>query len=218
MILRREACRRRFDEDIVQAKTAAREASLVVERAQQALVGSVGSAAAGATAASLPSTRLYGVSSQRPRPGDAAFFKGSVACMTSAPRGEFSPALATAVVKSSRPNNHMNNSRHFSGQSRGYHQDQGHKSCHNDTTYTSDHHGGIPRSPAFSALAPAPRVRFGAAHNPAKNTHVRQPGAFRSGSRQLDSGTSASAILSGTPLSVSADARVLILSLSKNAR
>ena len=37
MILRREARRRRFDGDIEQAKTAAREASLVAKRAQQAL-------------------------------------------------------------------------------------------------------------------------------------------------------------------------------------
>ena len=55
--------------------------------------------AAGTTAAPTPSTRPQGVASQRPRPGDAAFFKGSVACMASAPRVEFSPALATAVVE-----------------------------------------------------------------------------------------------------------------------
>ena len=99
MILRREARRRRFDEDIEQAKTAAREASLVVEMAQQALAQSVASAAAGVTAAPLPSTRSQGVAPQRPRPGDATFFEGSVARMASAPRVEFSPALATAVVE-----------------------------------------------------------------------------------------------------------------------
>ena len=37
MILRREARQHRFDADIEQAKTAAREASLVVERVQQTL-------------------------------------------------------------------------------------------------------------------------------------------------------------------------------------
>ena len=98
-ILRRGARRRRFDEDIKQAKTAAREASLVVERAQQALAQSVTSAAVGATAAPSPSTRPQGVASQRPRPGDAAVFKGSVAYMASAPRVEFSSALATAMVE-----------------------------------------------------------------------------------------------------------------------
>ena len=82
--------------------TAAREASLVVESAKQSLaqsVASVASAAAGATAAPSPSTRPKGVASQRLRPGDDAFFKGSVAYMESAPRVEFSPALATAVVE-----------------------------------------------------------------------------------------------------------------------
>ena len=32
--------------------------------------------------------------------------------------------------------------------------------CHNDTKYTSDHHGGISHSPASSAPAPAPRMRL----------------------------------------------------------
>ena len=45
------ARRRRFDEDMEQAKTAAREASLVANRAQQALAQSVASAAVEATAA-----------------------------------------------------------------------------------------------------------------------------------------------------------------------
>ena len=93
------ARRRRFDEDIEQTKTAAREAFLVAKRAQQALVQSVASVAAGATAAPLPSSRRQGVASQRPRPGDDALFKGSVACMASAPRVEFSPALTTVVVE-----------------------------------------------------------------------------------------------------------------------
>ena len=113
--------------------------------------------------------------------------------------------------KSSRPTNHKENRRHLSGQSRGYHQDQGQKNCHNDTTYTSDHHGGIPRLPASSAPAPAPRIRFGAAHNPCGNTHARQPGTFRTGNRQLDCGTAPSTTLSGAPLLVSEDARFLLL-------
>ena len=95
------ARRRRFDEDIEQAKTAAREAFLVAKKAQQALAQSVASAAAGATAAPLSSSRPQGVASQRPRPGNDAFFKGVVACMASAPRVEFSSALATAVVETS---------------------------------------------------------------------------------------------------------------------
>ena len=98
-ILRREARRRRFDGDIEQAKTAAREASLVVEREQQALAQSAASAAAEATAAPSPSSRPQGVASQRPRPGNDAFFKDIVACMASAPRVDFSSALATAVVE-----------------------------------------------------------------------------------------------------------------------
>ena len=51
------ARRRRFGEDIEQAKTAAREASLVAKRAQQALAQSVASAATGAIAAPSPSSR-----------------------------------------------------------------------------------------------------------------------------------------------------------------
>ena len=81
------------------AKTAAREASLVAKRAQQGLAQSVASAEVGATAASSPSTRPQGVASQRPRPRNDAFFKGIVACMASAPRVDFSSALATAVVE-----------------------------------------------------------------------------------------------------------------------
>ena len=84
--------RRQFDEDVDQAKTAAREASLVAKRVQQAFAQSVASAAAGAIAAPWPSSRPQGVASQRPRPG------GSVACMASAPRVDFS-ALATAVME-----------------------------------------------------------------------------------------------------------------------
>ena len=76
MILRREAGRGQFDEDIEQEKATVREASLVEERAQQALDQSVSSAAAGATAAPSPSTHSHGVASQRPRPGDSALFQG----------------------------------------------------------------------------------------------------------------------------------------------
>ena len=64
--------------------------------------------------------------------------------------------------KSPRPNNHKKNRRHSSGQSRGYHQDQGQVDCHNDTTNTCDYHidSGIPLSPAFSASAPAAGMCF----------------------------------------------------------
>ena len=83
--------------------------------------------------------------------------------------------------KPSRPNKHKRNRRHHSGQSRGYHQDQGQINCHNNNTYTSDQHGGIPPSPASSAPAPAPGMRFGVAHNRGGNPNARQPGTFRTG-------------------------------------
>ena len=70
-----------------------------MERAQQALAESVASAAAGTIAALSLSTRPQGVASQRPRPAHTVFFNGSVACMASAPKSEFSPGLATAVVE-----------------------------------------------------------------------------------------------------------------------
>ena len=76
-------------------------------------------------------------------------------------------------------------------------QDQGQIDCHNDTIYTSDRHGGILRSPASSAPAPAPRMRFGAAHNLGENKFARQPGTFRNGNRHLDGGTAPSTTLSG---------------------
>ena len=113
--------------------------------------------------------------------------------------------------KSSRPNNHKKNRRHLPGQSRGYHQDHGHVYCHNDTTYTSDHHDGILRSTASSAPASAPRMRFGAAHHPGENTLARQPGTFRTGNRQLGGGRHRRQHCQGAPLLVSEDARVLLL-------
>ena len=45
--------------------------------------------------------------------------------------------------KSPRPNKHKKNRHHHSGQSRWYHQGQDQVNCHNDNTYTSDHHGGV---------------------------------------------------------------------------
>ena len=89
MIVRREAHRRRFDKYIEEAKAAAQQASLVVDRAHQALARSVALAAAGNTAAPSLSTRPQSAASQRPRPGNDAFFKGSIAYMTSSlHRGE----------------------------------------------------------------------------------------------------------------------------------
>ena len=119
--------------------------------------------------------------------------------------------------KFSRPKNHKNNRRHRSGQSRGYHQDQRQVNCRNDTIYTSDHHGGIPRSPTSSPPAPVPRTRFGTAHNPGGNTRARQPGTFRTCYRHLDGGTVWWTTLSGTPLLFSEDARVPVVSLSNIA-
>ena len=98
-IIRREARRYRFDEDIEQAKTAARGESLVVERAHQALAQSVASAAAGATAPPSPPARPLSVASQGSRPGDNAFMEGSVEVMASTPRVKFSAELAQAVVE-----------------------------------------------------------------------------------------------------------------------
>ena len=85
------------------------------------------------------------------------------------------------------------------GQSRRY-QVQDEVNCHSGTTYTSDHHGGIPRSPASPAPDPALRIRFGAAHNPGRNTHARHLRAFRTGNRQLDGGTAPSITLAWTHL------------------
>ena len=98
--------------------------------------------------------------------------------------------------KSYRPTNKKNR-RHLSGQSRGNHQDQVQVNRRNDTTYTSDHDGGIPRPTASSAPAPAPRMRFGAAHNPGEYALARQPGTFRNGTRQLEGGTAPPTTLSG---------------------
>ena len=71
----------------------------MAERVHQALAHSLALAATGTTAPPSSSTRPQGVASQRPRPGDEAFFKGSVECMASELRVEFSSELAAAVVK-----------------------------------------------------------------------------------------------------------------------
>ena len=81
----------------------------------------------------------------------------------------------------------------------------------------SDYYGGIPRSPASSAPAPAPRMRFGAAHNPGGNTHARQPGTFRNGNRQLDGGTAPSTTLSGGTYFVFRSCSCSVASLSNSA-
>eukprot|EP00904_Undaria_pinnatifida_P010736 jgi/Undpi1/6793/HiC_scaffold_21.g09269.m1 len=73
------ARQRQFNKDIEQAKTAARESSLVPKRAHQVFAHSAASAAAGAIAAPSPSSRPQGVASQRARPGNEALFKGFVA-------------------------------------------------------------------------------------------------------------------------------------------
>ena len=115
--------------------------------------------------------------------------------------------------KSYRPNKKTRC--HLSGQSRGYHQDQSQVNCH-DTTYTSDD-DGIPRSPASAAPAPAPRMRFGAAHNPGENTPAPQPGTFRSGNRQVDGGTEPSTRLSGGTYLCFRRCSCFAASLSRNA-
>ena len=118
--------------------------------------------------------------------------------------------------KSYRPKD-KKNGRHLSGQSQGYHQDQSQVNCHNDTTYTSGHHGGIPRSPASFAPAPAPQTRFGAAHHPGGNILARQPGTFRNGNRQLDGGTAPSTTLSGGTYFGFRKCSCSVASLSRNA-
>ena len=72
---------------------------MAAERAEQAVAQAVASAAAGATAAPSPSARQQGVASRKKRPGDEAFFKGSVECMASEPRMEFPLELEAAVVE-----------------------------------------------------------------------------------------------------------------------
>ena len=52
---------------------------------------------------------------------------------------------------------------------------------------------------------------LGAVHNPGENALARQPGIFRNGNRQLGGGTAPLIALSGTPLLVSENARVLLL-------
>ena len=89
----------RYDDDIEQAMNAAQEASVVAERAHQALARSVASAVAGASAAFSSSTHLQSVASHPPRPGEDTFFKDSITCMASETTVGFSSELAIAVVK-----------------------------------------------------------------------------------------------------------------------
>ena len=62
-----------------------------------------------------------------------------------------------------------------------------------DQQSVSSHHGELPPSPAYSAVAPFAGIRYGASHNPGGNLNTRQPGTFRSGNRQADGGTAPSA-------------------------
>ena len=86
------------------------------------------------------------------------------------------------VGKSSRAHNHEKNRRYRSRQSRGYHQDQGQVNSHSgnpDNPYTSGHHGGVPPSPASSALAADLKMCLGAAHNQSEYPNARYSGTFR---------------------------------------
>ena len=116
------------------------------------------------------------------------------------------------------------NRRNRSGQTRGYHQDQGQVNSHSGhpgNPYASGHHGGVPPSPASSAPAAAPGMRLGAAHNQSENPNACQPGTFRIENWQHDGSTAhptrPSTALSGTPPSISQDVRVPVASLSNNA-
>ena len=94
--------------------------------------------------------------------------------------------------KSSRSNKQSNNqNRRRRGNSRGQPQSQGQASTQNDGFYTladngnqqsgSGHHGGVPPSPASSAVAPSRGIRYGASQNPGGNPNARQPGTFGTG-------------------------------------
>ena len=86
--------------------------------------------------------------------------------------------------KSSRAHNHKKNRLNRSGQSRGYHQEQGQVLSHSGNPgnpYTSGHHCGVPPSPASSALVTASGMRVGAAHNLSGHPNVLQTGTFRTG-------------------------------------
>ena len=94
--------------------------------------------------------------------------------------------------KSSRSNKRSyKQNRRRRGNSRGQHQSQGQASTQNDGFYTladngnqqsgSGHHGGVPPSPASSAVAPSRGIRYGASHNPGGNPNARQPGTFGTG-------------------------------------
>ena len=89
-IRRRNARRRRHEDDIELAKNAAQETPLAMERTQRAVVLSAALAAARATVAPSPPVRPLGVASQKSRAGNDAFMKGSVEFMASSSRVEFS--------------------------------------------------------------------------------------------------------------------------------
>ena len=59
-------------------------------------------------------------------------------------------------VKPTRPKNYKKKRCHRPGQSRRYQQDRSQANSHNGNLHTSDHHGCIPPSSAFSSPSPAP--------------------------------------------------------------
>lgn len=97
-MLRRMARRHLMESDAERARGAQRETAEAAERAQQVLAPVVAASPAGATAARSPLTSEQDAASRRKRLGDDAFLPGSVACMASQPRMEFSSDLAVAVV------------------------------------------------------------------------------------------------------------------------
>ena len=84
--------------EIEEAERAEKEAVAATNRAQEAVCRAKRGADSGAAPTPPPQTHEQGLNSRSNRPGDAAFFEGSVVCRASSPREELSCELADSVV------------------------------------------------------------------------------------------------------------------------
>ena len=101
--LRRRKRLQQIHRDIAAAESAERKAVAAARTAQEALQRDKRTAASGVTANPSPPMRQQSVYTMGKRPGDNAFFHGSMVCMALTPRQEFPPELGASISEKASP-------------------------------------------------------------------------------------------------------------------